>query len=194
MAPEPAGALGLDADGLREAQAAAARREAAEWAKPDLLDRLEAIRYRHVLVDDPQLAAANMARVEQATAYWTMAIAARIGSAFDQRLLYPTAGLPPAPAMAELDDRLEALAYQHVLVDDPYLAQLNLDTTASTVREWSSDLGPSVDTELVPADVDIDLAGAQRWAFAHGLSHTPDLTSAAPVIEPPALDGLGIDM
>ena len=96
--------------------------------------------------------------------------------------------------MAALDERLAALAYQHVLVDDPYLAQLNLDTTASTVREWSSDLGRSVDTELVQADVDADLAGAQRWAFAHGLTHTPDLTSAAPVIEPPALDGLGIDM
>ncbi len=194
MAPEPRGALGLDSDGLRDAQAAAARREAADWAKPDLLDRLEAIRYQHVLVDDPQLAAASVARVEQATAYWTTATAARIDSAIDQPLFHPTAGLPPAPAMAELDERLEALAYQHVLVDDPYLAQLNLDTTASTVREWSSDLRRSVDTELVPADVDPDLAGAQRWAFANGLTHTPDLTSAAPVIEPPALDGLGIDM
>jgi hypothetical protein len=119
---------------------------------------------------------------------------ARIDSAIDQPLLHAIAGLPPAPAMAELDERLEALAYQHVLVDDPYLAQLNLDTTASTVREWSSDLRRSVDTELAPADVDPDLAGAQRWAFANGLTHTPDLTSAAFVIEPPALDGLGIDM
>ena len=194
MAPEPRGALGLDSDGLLDAQGAAARREAAEWAKPDLLDRLEAIRYEHVLVDDPQLAAASVARVEQATASWTTATAARIDSAIDQPLLHPTAGLPPAPAMAELDERLEALAYQHVLVDDPYLAQLNLDTTTSTVGEWSSDLGRSVDTDMVRADVAPDLAGAQRWAFANGLTHTPDLTSAAPVIEPPALDGLGIDM
>jgi hypothetical protein len=96
--------------------------------------------------------------------------------------------------MAQLDERLEALAYQHVLVDDPYLAQLNLDTTVSTVREWSGDLGRSAETELVPADVHPDLAGAQRWAFANGLTHTPDLTSAAPVIEPPSLDGLGIDI
>ena len=191
---ERRGALGLDSDGLREAQVAAARREAAEWAKPDLLDRLEAIRYQHVLVDDPQLAATSVARVEQATAYWTTATTARTDSAVDQPLLHPTAGLPPAPAMAELDERLEALAYQHVLVDDPYLAQLNLNTTASTVREWSGDLGRSVETELVPADVDPDLAGAQRWAFANGLTHTPDLTSAAPVIEPPSLDGLGIDI
>lgn len=194
MASEAREVRGLDSDGLREAQAASARREAAEWAKPDLLGRLEAIRYQHVLVDDPQLAAARVARVEQATAHWTTATAARIDSAIDQPLLHPIAGLPPAPAMAELDERLEALAYQHVLVDDPYLAQLNLDTTASTVREWSSDLGRSVDPELVPADVAPDLAGAQRWAFANGLTHTPDLTSAAPVIEPPALDGLGIDM
>ena len=96
--------------------------------------------------------------------------------------------------MAELDERLKAVAYQYVLVDDPYLAQLGLDTTVSTVGEWTSDLGRSVDTEMVPADVDADLAGAQRWAFAHGLTHTPDLTSAAPVIEPPAFDGLGIGM
>jgi len=96
--------------------------------------------------------------------------------------------------MAELDERLEALAYQHVLVDDLYLAQLNLDTTMSTVRKWSTDLGRSVDTELAQAEVDPDLAGAQRWAFDHGLTHTPDLTSAFPVIEPPALDGLGIDL
>ena len=194
MATDPRAALGLDNDGLREAQVAVARQVAAEWAKPDLLDRLEAIRYQHVLVDDPQLAAASVARVEQATAYWTTATATRIDSAVDQPLLHPTAGLPPAPAMAELDARLEALAYQHVLVDDPYLAQLNLDTTSSTVREWSSDLGRSVDTELVQADVGPDLVGAQRWAFTHGLTHTPDLTSAAPVIEPPALDGLGIDI
>jgi hypothetical protein len=194
MTPEPRVALGLDSDGLREAQVAAARREAAEWAKPDLLDRLEAIRYQHVLVDDPQLAAAGVARVEQATSYWTTATVARMNSAVDQPLTHPTAGLPPAPAMAELDERLEAVAYQHVLVDDPYLAQLNLDTTMSTVREWSTDLGRSVDTELAQADVDPDHAGAQRWAFDHGLTHTPDLTSAVPVIEPPALDGLGIDM
>ncbi len=58
---------------------------------------------------------------------------------------------------------------------------------------WT-DLGRSLDTELVRADVGPDLAGAQRWAFDHGLTHTPDLTSAVPVIEPPALDGLGIDM
>ena len=192
MAPEPRGALGLDSDGLREALAAAARREAAEWAKPDLLDRLEAIRYQHVLVDDPQLAAASVARVEQATAYWTTATATRIDSAVDQPLLHPTAGLPPAPAMAELDARLEALAYQHVLVDDPYLAQLNLDTTASTVREWSSAL--SVNTQLGRTDLEPNLVGAQRWAFAHGLTDTPDLTSAATVIESPALDGLGIDI
>ena len=193
MAPEPRGPLGLDSDGLREAQAAAARREAAEWAKPDLLGRLEAIRYQHVLVDDPQQAAASVARVEQATAYWTTATAATIDSAVDQPLLHPTAGLPPAPGMADLDERLAALAYQHVLLDDPYLAQLNLDTTTSAVREWSTDLGRSVDTELVP-DVDPDLAGAQRWAFDHGLTDTPDLTFAAPVIDAPALDGLGIDI
>jgi hypothetical protein len=194
VAPEPRAALGLDNDGLREAQAAAARQVAAEWAKPDLLDRLEAIRYQHVLVDDPQMAAASVARVEQATAYWTTATVARIDGAVDQPLPHPTNGLPPAPTMAELDERLESLAYRHVLVDDPYLAQLNLDTTASTVREWSTDLGRSVDTELAQADIDPDLAGAQRWAFDHGLTHTPDLTSAVPVIEPPALDGLGIDM
>lgn len=35
--------------------------------------------------------------------------------------------------MAVLDERLEALAYQHVLVDDPYVAQLNLDTTAGCI-------------------------------------------------------------
>ncbi len=191
---EPRAALGLDGNGLRETQVAAARREAAEWAKPDLLDRLEAIRYQHVLVDDPQLAAASVARIEQAMASWAAATVAKLASAVDQPFPHPTAGLPPAPAMAELDQRLEALAYQHVLVDDPYLAQLNLDTTVSTVGEWTSDLGHSVDTELVLADVDADLAGAQRWAFAHGLTHTPDLTSAAPVIEPPAFDGLGIDM
>ena len=91
---EPRAALGLDGDGLREAQVAAARREAAEWAKPDLLDRLEAIRYQHVLVDDPQVAAASVARVEQATASWTTATVARIDGAVHQPLPHPTAGLP----------------------------------------------------------------------------------------------------
>jgi hypothetical protein len=57
--------------------------------------------------------------LKQATASGTTATAARIDSAIDQPLLHPTAGLPPAPAMAVLDERLEALAYQHVLVDDP---------------------------------------------------------------------------
>ena len=170
MAPEAGGALGLNRAGLREAQVAAARHEAAEWAKPDLLDRLETIRYQHVLVDDPQLAATSVARLEQTTSYWTTATAARIDSAVDQPLLHPTAGLPPVPAMADLDERLEALAYQHVLVDDPYLAQLNLDTTTSAVREWSTDPGRSVDRELVQADVDPDRADAQRWAFDHTAS------------------------
>lgn len=49
-----------------------------------------------------------------------------------------------------------------MLVDDPYLAQLNLETAPSAVREWSSDLGRSLDTELAHTDIDPNLAGAQR--------------------------------
>jgi hypothetical protein len=199
--------------GLRGSVESAARRESAEWAKPDLIDRLETILYHHVLVDDPRMARENLARVEQAVDSWTMGITARTqGDEWSEGSLAhassevlainhqpPAYGrdeswehLGPTPSMAELDQRLEQLAYRHVLVDDPYLAQLNLDTTATITRGWSQ---ITTAADLAPvAGADGDLVAAQRWAFDHGLSSTPDPTLTAPELEPPALDGLAIDI
>jgi len=199
--------------GLRGSVESAVRRESAEWAKPDLVDRLETILYHHVLVDDPRMARESLARVEQAIDNWTMGINARTqGDEWSEGSLpYPSYGVParnqqppaymrdesrehlgPTSSTAELDQRLEQLAYRHVLVDDPYLAQLNLDTTATIMRGWSQD---TTAAGLAPvAGVDGDHVAAQRWAFDHGLSFTPDMNVPAPDLEPPALDGLAIDI
>jgi hypothetical protein len=199
--------------GLRGSVESAARRESAEWAKPDLVDRLETILYHHVLVDDPRMARENLARVEQAVDNWTIGInASAQGADWSEGSLPhassevpagdqqpPTHGrdeswkhLGPTPSMAELDQRLEQLAYRHVLVDDPYLAQLNLDTAATIMRGWSQ---KTTAADLAPvAGADGDRVAAQRWAFDHGLSSTPDPTLTAPELEPPALDGLAIDI
>ena len=198
---------------LRASVESAARRESAEWAKPDLVDRLETILYHHVLVDDPTMARENLAHVEQTVDNWTIGINARSqGDDWSERSLphssseVPTSNQqPPAymrdesrehlgatSSMAELDQRLEQLAYRHVLVDDPYLAQLNLDTTATIMRGWSQKTAAA---DLAPvAGADGDRVAAQRWAYEHGLSATPDPTLTATELEPPALDGLAIDI
>lgn len=209
-----AGQFGSTAhQGLRGSVESAARRVSAEWAKPDLVDRLETIVYHHVLVDDPRMARDNLARIDQAVDRWTMRLNAR--SQDDERPKgsspYPSSEVPasnqqppasirdeswehhgPTSSMAELDERLEQLAYRHVLVDDPYLAELNLDTAATLMRGWSqkataADLAPST-------GADADHVAVQRWAFDHGLSSTPDPTLIPSELEPPALDGLAIDI
>ena len=153
----------------------------------------ETIHYHHVLIDDPGVAAANVARLEEAITNWTTATHARTESP-ERPLPHPTTGLAPAPEMAELDQRLEQLAYRHVLLDDPYQAHLNLDTATSTVRRWSSELTPTTGAELAPAAAPGDRVGAQRWAFDHGLSPTPDLEPAVPDPAPPELGGLAVGL
>lgn len=95
--------------------------------------------------------------------------------------------------MAALDKRLDQVAYRHVLVDDPELLDRNLATLRSTVIAWSADIGrtPEREPELAASN---DLAWAQRWAFDHRLTGTPDLESVAPHLDAPALDGFGIDL
>lgn len=198
---------------LRASVESAARRESAEWAKPDLVDRLETILYHHVLVDDPRMAEENLAHVEQVIDNWTIGIKAP-GQGDDWSegsLPHPSSEVPasnqqppayirdasperlrPTSSIAELDQRLEQLAYRHVLIDDPYLAQLNLDTTATIMRGWSQDMTAAGLAPVTGADG--DRVAAQRWAFDHGLSATPDPTLTATELEPPALDGLAIDI
>ena len=166
----------------------AARQESSEGDKADLVDRLETIHYHHVLVDDPGVAAANVAHMEQAINNWTRVIQARTESP-ERELPHPAVGLAPALGMAELDQRLEQFAYRHVLVDDPHQAHLNLDMARSTVRGWS-ELTPTT-AELAPAArAPDDRIGAQRWAFDHGLSPTPVLEPAELDPAPPELGGL----
>lgn len=146
---------------------------------PELDDLVETIYYHHVLVDDPELAVANVARIEQAVGTWN-----------DQSLAHPTAGMAPAPEMAELDQRLEDIAYRHVLVDDPNLAARNLGALRTTVADWSTELA---DTGLRPGELEDDVdwgpdvTAAERWACDHGLS--PVNTA----MEPPILDVVAID-
>ncbi len=148
-----------------------------------LVEILETIRYHHVLLDNQRLAAANVGRVEQAVGSWA-----------DPTLPHPTAGLAPAPEMAALDARLDQVAYRHVLVDDPELVDRNLDTLRARVSEWSAEIGriPQIEPELGVAEN--DLAEAQRWAFDHGLTASPDLDSPGPELDVPAMDGLAIDL
>lgn len=199
--------------GLRASVESAARRESAEWAKPDLVDRLETIIYHHVLVDDPRMARENLARIEQAVDSWSMGLNARSqsdewpkGSPAQPSSEVPASNrqppayirdeswehLGPTSSIADLDQRLEQLAYRHVLVDDPYLADLNLDTAATVMRSWSPE---AMAPDLAPrTGADADHVAVQRWAFDHGLSSTPDPTLIPSELEPPALDGLAIDM
>ena len=171
----------------------AARQESSEWDEPDLVDRLETIHYHHVLVDDPGVAAANVAHLEQAINNWTRVIQARAESQ-ERELPHPAVGLASAPGMAELDQRLEQFAYRHVLVDDPHQARVNLDMARTTVRGWSSELPLTTAAELAPAaPAPDDRIGAQRWAFDHGLSPTPVLEPAALDPASPELGGLAID-
>jgi hypothetical protein len=143
-----------------------------------------------VLVDDPAVAAASAARIEYAMATWTTANLARIDESPDRAVPIVLTELPRAFGMADVDQRLGEFDYRFVEVDDPYLAQLNLDTAASTLRDLSApqrtrgaDVGPS----------DPGMAAAQRWAFDHGLTAIPSLNRAGPDIDPPTLDGLGVE-
>ncbi len=126
----------------------------------DLVERLETIYYHHVLLDDPKLAAANVGRVEQAVGNWA-----------NPTLPHPTAGLAPAPEMATLDERLEQVAYRHVLVDEPELAERNLVTLRSSVGEWSAEVAG---TDLAPPALDIApdpaRAALQQWVIDNGLA------------------------
>jgi len=109
--------------------------------------------------NDPRLAAATVGRVEQAVGSWA-----------NPTLPHPTSGLAPAPEMAELDRRLERLAYRHLLVDDPGLAARNLEALGSSVCAWSGEVAATGrDPEGIEHDGGADLAIAQRWARLRSL-------------------------
>jgi hypothetical protein len=90
---------------------------------PELIDDLEAIRYRFVL-DDPS----NVERIERLVEH-------RLGT---------------APSVADsrvpdgLDEAMERLAYRHLLVDDPAQAAANRELVGEAVARWSADIERSV--------------------------------------------------
>lgn len=92
-----------------------------------LREMLETIQYEHLLVDNPALAARNLARLQEVVEHW------------EQPDMTPTV-LDSRPA-TELDQRLELLAYEHLLVDNPAEALGNLHLVEDAVAEWSADLG-----------------------------------------------------
>ena len=93
---------------------------------PRLAEALETIHYEHVLVDSPALAARNLARVREAVEQW-----GRPGSALVSANHGATA----------LDQRLEALTYEHLLVDDPAHAARNLGEARAAVAGWAEEIG-----------------------------------------------------
>jgi hypothetical protein len=95
---------------------------------PGLGEQLEAIHYRHLLVDDPVLASRNLARVRRVIAGWE-----RSGVSIER---------PAGSArLSPLEHDLDALAYRHLMGDDRSRSQANLAAVKAAVVEWSSSLG-----------------------------------------------------
>ncbi len=130
-------------------RAAPAPVAAAKQRQPEgLAEQLEAIHYRHVLVDDPVLAARNLARLRRSVAQWE-----RTG----------TAGIARSSARSPVDEDFATLAYRHLMPDDPAHAQPNIAMVKAAVAEWSSGLG-EVGTSRAPglrsAALGVDLPAA----------------------------------
>jgi DNA primase len=108
-------------------RAAPAPVAAAKQRTPEgLAEQLEAIHYRHVLVDDPVLAARNLARLRRSVAEWE-----RTG----------TAGITRSAAHSPLEEDFETLAYRHLMADDPMQSQPNIAAVKAAVAEWSLGAG-----------------------------------------------------
>lgn len=109
-------------------------------SEPSMLEqRLEAMYFNFVLLDDPTVVAANLARMDQAVASWA-----------DPALPHATAALPPDPEMAALDARLDEV-YRQVFVDTA--APPSLDAVRSSIETWSSEVaGTGVTATPVTVD------------------------------------------
>ena len=89
-----------------------------------LLEQLEAIHSRHVLIDDPVLASRNLARLRRVVTGWE-----RNGIAVDN-------ARRTAPRSA-LEQDLETLAHRHLLVDPAHVGD-TLAAVKAAVAGWSS--------------------------------------------------------
>lgn len=105
--------------------ATAAHAPALKPTPEGLAEQLEAIRYRHVLVDDPVLAVRNLARLRRVVAQWERTGAVGI---------LPGRSGPRSPIEQDLD----TLAYRHLMSDDTAQAQLGVAAVKDAVAEWSS--------------------------------------------------------
>jgi hypothetical protein len=89
-----------------------------------LADRLETIRYRHLLIDDPLLASRNLSRARGVVARWE-----RNGITVDApRGVSRRSGI---------EEDLGELAYQHLLGADASDIRPSLSTIKATVADWS---------------------------------------------------------
>jgi hypothetical protein len=114
------------ASAVERATAAPAVR-APNLASEGLVEQLEAIRYRHVLVDDPVLATRNLARLRRVVNQWE-----RTGV---------VAGSFGRPARSPIEQDLDTLAYRRLLVDDKTGAQPGITVVKAAIADWSSALG-----------------------------------------------------
>lgn len=108
---------------------------APSWPR-GLADRLEVIYYHHVLVDDPRLAAAAVARVKETARAWPHG--------------EPAAPNRRHPTVARLDERLSDLRYHHVLIGDRDLASSNIREIRQAAGRWTAELGLTASAGHVP--------------------------------------------
>ena len=97
-------------------------------APEGLAEHLEAIRYRHVLVDDPVLAVRNLARLRRVVSQW-------------ERSGVDPGSLGRLGPRSPIEQDLETLAYRHLMCDDADQAQPGIAVVKAAVAEWSSGLG-----------------------------------------------------
>lgn len=129
-----------------------------------LAEGLEAIHYRHVLVDDPVLAVRNIARLRRVVSQW-------------ERSGVGPGSLGRSRPRSPIERDLETLAYRHLMSDDTAQAQPGIAVVKATVAEWSSVLGEA----------------GSRGARSIGLRHAgPGI--ALPTAAPAHERSLGIDL
>lgn len=139
---------------------------------PSLDDLLEAIHYEHILVDDRIVAATNLSRIRDEVRRWDAAEPQSIGHESSSTDL--------------LDERLELVAYHHLLVDDPACQNGNLARIRSTIDDWAPVRQTPAMTEAWLAQGDISPATAAHATIRNGAVSS----SPTPFAPPPLAPGL----